>query len=259
VDSGQIGQVVSNLVINADQSMPEGGTVKVSAENAKISKGEVISLNAGRYVKISIKDSGYGIEEDNLLMIFDPYFTTKSAGSGLGLASAYSITKKHGGHISVESEIGTGTVFTIYLPASTGKAVSGKVKKVTPLGGEGRVLLMEDDPMVAESTALGLEGFGYNVEVAGDGVEAIKLYLRAGYSGQPFDAVVMDLTIPGGMGGKETIKRLREIDPNVRAIVASGYFDDPVMSNFSEYGFGGVLTKPFEIPHLVDLLKKIGS
>jgi CheY-like chemotaxis protein len=185
-----------------------------------------------------------GIAEDHLLNIFDPYFTTKQEGSGLGLATTYSIIKKHDGHITVESQLGVGTTFHSYLPASE-KAVPEK-QEVRLIKGQGRILVMDDEASLRKMVGRVLEKLGYEPEFAEDGAEAIDKYKGAIESGKPYDAVILDLTIPGGMGGKEAIEKLLEIDPAVKAIVSSGYSDDPVLANFEEYGFKGMMPKPFE-------------
>jgi signal transduction histidine kinase/ActR/RegA family two-component response regulator len=262
VDTGQVSQVINNLVINADQAMPEGGVMNVRAENVLIDEEDGLPLNKGRYVKLSFEDEGHGIPEEHILKVFDPYFTTKHKGSGLGLASSYSVIRSHGGHISVESELGVGTAFCVYLPATDKQPEDIEdikdMKTQEPVEG-GRVLLMEDEMMIAESVSAGLEVFGFETEIAIEGNEAIDLYLNAKESGTPFDAVVLDLTVKGGMGGKETIKRLVEINPDVKAIVASGYSKDPLMSRFRDFGFSGVFTKPYSIEDLADFLRNMIS
>jgi len=257
VDEGQVSQVINNLIINADQSMPEGGTIKIKSENVTVTESDVLPLKEGGYVKISIKDHGIGIPKEYLPKIFDPYFTTKHKGSGLGLATAYSVIKKHDGHITAESETGIGTTFHIYLPASKEKVLTKKVKDEKPLTGKGRILVMDDEEVVREVAGLMLRTIGYEVEFARDGVEAIELYKRAMESGEPFEAAIIDLTVPGGMGGKEAIKNLLEIDPNVKAIVSSGYSTDPIMSEFEQYGFKGVIAKPYQIEELSRMVSEI--
>ena len=254
VDAGQIGQVIHHLVVNAAEAMPRGGIVRVSAENAPGDSGLPPSLNPGNYVKIAIEDSGMGISEEILPKIFDPYFTTKEKGSGLGLATSYSIVTKHDGLIEVESTFGTGTTFTLYLPAFEGAVEMGDGSKNGPVSGKGRILVMDDEEIVKEIIGEMLAHLGYEVEFAGDGAEAIELYSAALASGTRFDAVVMDLTIPGAMGGKEAIRELKGMDPDVKAVVSSGYSNDPVMSNFREFGFRGVIMKPFRIQELSQVM-----
>jgi len=258
VDDGQISQVINNLVINADQAMPEGGIIKVRAENIIVDKDHSLPLKEGRYVKISIEDQGIGIPKEHLSKIFDPYFTTKQKGSGLGLATTYSILKKHGGYITVESELRVGSIFHIYLPASRERAAPKKeVEEEIFIPGRGRVLVMDDEDMVREVAGEMLTQLGYEVELAKDGAEAIKLYKQAIEAKEPYDAVILDLTVPGGMGGKEAIKRLLEIDPKVKAIVSSGYSNDPIMAEFKRYGFMGVVAKPYRIKDLSEVLAGI--
>ncbi len=269
-DKGQICQVISNLIINADQAMPEGGNIKLWAENINVVEKDLLPVEEGRYVKITIEDHGTGISQEHLQKIFDPYYTTKQNGSGLGLSITYSIMKKHDGHITVESEIGVGTTFHIYLPASREetrvKSVLKEAKGVSPEPVEGKeasitlkgkVLLMDDEYVIRATLSKHLRHLKYEVETAKDGSEAIRLYKSASESGKPFDAAIMDLTISGGMGGKETIKKLLEIDPEARAIVVSGYANDPIMANHKRYGFRGVLAKPHEIHELDETLQKV--
>jgi signal transduction histidine kinase/ActR/RegA family two-component response regulator len=265
VDKGQISQVFNNLFINADQAMPNGGVIKVNAEHYNVEKKDLLPLQEGRYVKIIVNDQGIGISQEHLQNIFDPYFTTKEMGSGLGLATSFSIIKKHDGHIMVESEIGVGTTFYIYLPASqkeiTNEPVEGAVdkkniEKITSLD-KRRILFMEDESIISLAVARQLRNLNYEVETARDGFEAIELYQRAMESSEPFIVVILDLTIPGGMGGEETIKKLLEIDHNVKAVVASGYANDPIMANFKESGFRGMVEKPYEIAELEEVLQKV--
>ena len=257
VDEGQIGQMISNLIINADQAMPEGGTVQVQAENVVISSDCEVPLNPGRYIQISVEDQGIGIPKQYLTKIFDPYFTTKQEGSGLGLATSYSIIKNHGGCITVESHVGTGTVFHVYLPASAKRLKTGKEEKDTLVGGKGRILLMDDEESILEVTGEVLTYLGYEVEVARDGLEALELYKKAHTLEIPFDAVIIDLTIRGKMGGREAIQHLLKIDPSAKAIVSSGYSDDPVMANYRDYGFKGVVSKPYTIKELSEALREV--
>ncbi|MBI5204174.1 MAG: PAS domain S-box protein [Nitrospirae bacterium] len=260
IDEGQISQVIHHMIINAQQAMPEGGIIKVKAENITADAEHPLPLKGGKYLKISIKDHGIGISEEHLAKIFDPYFTTKQEGSGLGLASAYSIIKKHDGHITAESKLGEGTTFYIYLPASEKKIPIVKDTGISSASrGRGKVLVMDDDDTVRLVVGRMLGQCGYEAEFAEDGDKAIDLYKKAKETGQPFDAVIIDLIIPAGMGGKEAIKKLIEIDPDIRAIVSSGYSDDPVLSNFKEYGFKDAMAKPYEIAELRQILHKVIS
>ena len=276
IDEGQIGQAINNVMINAGQSMSGGGTIRVCAENVVIEAQSLLPLKEGKYVEILMKDQGIGIPEDNLIRIFDPYFTTKQKGRGLGLAITYSIIKKHNGYIKAESQVGVGTTFHIYLPASekeilTVEGVEGvegveevavaegvegpEKKKLHP--GQGKILVMDDQQLVRNTVGRILTHLGYEVGFAANGTEAIELYKKAKESGLAFDAVILDLTIPGGMGGKETIQKLLEIDPYVKSIVSSCYCNDPIMSEHQKYGFKGVVTKPYEMKDLREILYKV--
>ncbi|KGN03251.1 histidine kinase [Clostridium novyi A str. 4570] len=257
VDVSQINQVLSNLIINSCQAMPNGGVLTVRCKNMTLKENEIIGLPKGKYVNISIKDQGYGISEENLLKVFDPYFTTKDTGMGLGLFSAYSIIKNHNGHISVKSRVGKGTIFQIYLPACN--MIPIEIKAPTPkiFHGKSRILIMDDDDGILDILKSMLNYLGHTTEVSKDGNEAISLYKKSLKDNNPFDAVIMDLTIPGGMGGEETIKHLLKIDPNVKAIVSSGYYSKGVISNYKEHGFKGVINKPYTIEELSTELNKI--
>ncbi|MDY6863104.1 MAG: response regulator [Thermodesulfobacteriota bacterium] len=257
VDEEQLKQAIENLIINADQAMSEGGIIHVLVESIIQRVKDVLPLQEGKYIKITIRDQGSGIPKEHLPKIFDLYFTTKQQGSGLGLATVYSIIKNHNGYITVESELGVGTTFYIYLPISKREIIAKKERKESPLAGKGRVLLMDDEEMIRESVGEMIMSLGYKVEFAKDGAEAIEEYKKARRSGQAFDVVIMDLTIPGGMGGKEAIKKFLEIDPEIKAIVSSGYSNDPIMANFTRYGFKGVLTKPFQISELNDEIHRV--
>jgi CheY-like chemotaxis protein len=255
VDVGQMSQVINNIMINSNQAMPEGGSIQVAAENIIIEDTLGLPVHSGRYIKISITDQGVGILEKHLLLLFDPYFTTKHEGSGLGLATAYSIIKKHDGHITVDSRVGVGTTFHIYLPASD-RAVPEK-EEVKLIEGRGRILVMDDEASLRKIVGRMLTRLGYEPEFAENGGEAIEMYKRAKEAEKPYIAVILDLTIPGGMGGKEAIKNLLEIDPEIKAIVSSGYSDDPVLANFQEHGFKGLLPKPFESRSLGQVLREV--
>jgi len=255
-DAGQIGQVVQNLVLNADQAMPEGGAVRISVGNAPVT-GLPHNLAAGNYVMMIIRDSGVGIPQQYLKKIFDPYFTTKEKGSGLGLATSYSIVKNHGGALEVASDIGKGSTFTVYLPASE-RAVAATVSPAHAACVRScRVLVMDDEEMVRKVTYQLLTGLGHEVELAGHGEEAISKYRQAMESGRPFDIVILDLTIRGGMGGAETMQKLREIDPGVKAIVSSGYSDDDVVANYRANGFAAFLKKPYDLTGLQATLNEL--
>ncbi|MDQ7784054.1 MAG: ATP-binding protein [Desulfomonilaceae bacterium] len=259
VDEGQIHQVINNLVINAIQAMPSGGVVRVQATNVKVSSGSGTPLPVGRYVRISISDSGVGIPEQNLKKVFDPYFTTKEHGSGLGLATSYSVIRKHGGLMTVRSKVGEGSTFSLYLPASEATVDCETRRKRSPEPASARVLLMDDDVIIREMSCEMLTVLGYDVVVCQDGEEAVAAYAKARETGKPFDVVIMDLTVPGGMGGTEALKKLSAIDPKVKAVVSSGYSNDPVMADFTRYGFTAVLPKPYGAEDLGSLLDAILS
>ena len=250
VDLGQFSQVLHNLALNAVQAMPQGGTIRLHARNATLEALSGLPLEAGRYVKISMIDEGLGIPPEHLAKVFDPYFTTKHKGSGLGLTMTYTTIHAHDGHIAVDSEMGKGTTFRIYMPASLDELVDSEDREARLKRGQGNILVMDDDEAIRTVTEKILMELGYDVQCASDGAETIALYQDAARSGQPFDAVIMDLTIPGGMGGKEAIQQLLHIDPHVTAIVSSGYSNDPIMSDFEKYGFRGVATKPYRIEKL---------
>lgn len=259
IDAGQISQVFSNLLINANQAMPRGGIVRVSAENVTVREQDGLPLREGRYVRVSVEDQGHGIPEKYLSRVFDPYFTTKEQGSGLGLATAYSVIRKHDGHIGVVSQLGVGTTFSLHLPAVEGKkAVTRKGAVERPIrAGQGSILVLEDEELVRNTVGKMLSYLGYEAEFALDGVQAIKLFQQARESGRPFTAVLADLVIPGGMGGQDVIKKLHELDPEVIAIATSGYANDPVLSEFRKYGFSAAIAKPYLIGELSDILDKV--
>lgn len=258
VDASQISQVINNLVINASHAMSGGGTCRISAENVQIGEGNLLLLAPGRYIKIAIQDEGHGIPENRLYRIFDPFFTTKPEGSGLGLSTAYSIIKNHEGQIQVTSQLGKGSTFFVYLPASAEALPAEEPEGNKPsIEGSGRILVMDDEDIVRDAVTSLLQFLGYEVATALDGSAALKMYSDALAEGRPFAAVIMDLTIPGGMGGKEAVRKLKEIDPDARAIVSSGYFTDPVMANFQEYGFDGVVPKPYQIDELGSVIKGV--
>jgi PAS domain S-box-containing protein len=257
VDPGQMSQVFHNLILNADQAMPDGGLIRVRAENVNLEHAPDRTVPEGTYVKISITDQGHGIPEANIRKIFDPYFTTKQKGSGLGLAISYFIIKNHGGYITVSSEPGVGTTFEIYLPASSKRVPDDDAEPAKPLGGKGRILVMDDENEVRSVVGEILSHIGYDVELAREGAEAVTLFRKALEESRPFDVVIADLTVPGGMGGKELISSLLKIDPGVRAIVSSGYSNDPVMANYRQHGFRGVVAKPYRIKELNDVVQGV--
>ena len=255
MDTGQISQVVQNIILNAAQAMPDGGVVEISCRNVHQEDGEE---DSGDYVSIVIRDHGTGIPPTLLDRIFDPYFTTKEKGHGLGLSVTHSIVVKHGGRIMVESREGAGTAFTIYLPASPGVNVSEKPAVQVKKAGAGvSILVMDDDEMIREVTEGVLDHLGYTVVLAADGDEAVRLYREYREAGRPISLCIMDLTVPGGKGGKEAIRELLVLDPQVKAIVASGYGNDPVMANYREYGFAAMLSKPFDVKELSATISKV--
>ena len=257
VDEGQIGQVINNMIINADQAMPAGGTIQIHAENIIPTPGDAQTLGNKRCVRISIKDHGIGIPEGSLQKIFTPYFTTKQSGSGLGLAVSHSIVRNHGGYIHVESQMGVGTTFFIYLPASLEETVIERKSEEQLFVGNEKILVMDDDAVVRELASEMLNNIGYRVIVARNGDQAVDLYAKAEDSGSPFGAAIVDLTVPGGMGGREAIQQLLRIDPEAKVIVSSGYSNDPVMTDFRAYGFSGAIAKPYRVKELSKTLYKV--
>ncbi|MCP4657965.1 MAG: GAF domain-containing protein, partial [bacterium] len=252
MDAGQINTVLNNLVINADQAMAEGGLIRVSASNHVLDPDTGPDGRDGSSILISIEDHGTGIPAEYLERIFDPYFTTKGKdGTGLGLSTAYSIIREHDGTLAVDSEPEAGTTFHLCLPASEKAAPPPPpIPLPIPPAGGGRILLMDDEETVRASVTQMLQLLGYRVTVARDGEQAIRLFAEAHQGSDPFKAVVLDLTIPGGMGGKEVISHLQAVDSDVRAVVASGYCNDPVMADYHSYGFRGIIEKPFSIREL---------
>ncbi len=255
IDPGQISQVVANLVVNADQAMPNGGTLHVCCDNFVYTPEvtpPISDLACGDYIRVRIRDEGVGIPDEFMKRIFDPYFTTKSKGTGLGLATTYSIVKNHNGLITVESQVHFGSTFTIYLPASRHQTVPVEpTHAISPvIAGSGRVLIVDDEEAIRALVAFTLERLGYEVAEAETALEGVNLYREKKEAGERFDLVILDLTLPGGMGGKEALKRLMEIDPTVNAIVSSGYAMDATMSRYQDYGFRGVIAKPYEAAEL---------
>lgn len=265
IDAGQISRVVNNLIINAQQAMPGGGIILVSARNLQIEQDAskqqlpLLPMQTGNYVEVKIQDQGIGIPNEYLSRIFDPYFTTKQQGNGLGLAVSYSIIRNHEGYIKVESELGVGSTFSIYLPSSKKEMAAGAETVEAKLAKKLKVLVMDDQALILELIHDLLKEEGHDAVTVKDGVEAIAAYLKARERDEPFDVVIMDLTIPGGMGGKETIQRLLEIDPNTKAIVSSGYSNDPITSNYKNYGFSAVVAKPFDLDELLQVIQTVAK
>ena len=258
VDPGQIDQVINNIVLNADQAMPSGGTIRVVAENVTVNdENRIPPLRPGKFVKVAVTDNGAGIAAENLKNIFDPYFSTKEMGHGLGLATCHSIIQKHGGKIEATSELGVGTTMTFYLPAIREKVDHATQSETDGLlHTTGKVLLMDDDTTVLEIGSTMLKRLGFSVETAEDGDEAIRMYLDA-MDDSPYDVIIMDLTIPGGKGGKEVAEELQRLDPDATMIVSSGYSTDPVLANYQDYGFSGKVAKPYSLDDLSDTLRNI--
>ena len=261
VDSVQIGQVFNNLLINAVQSMPSGGNIEIRCRNLILDNGSETglmgALEPGKYAQITIIDHGTGIKPQDLTRVFDPYFTTKPNGTGLGLSTTYSIIRRHLGHVAVSSSLGVGTSFTIILPACEQVVERVKEGDKMPILGSGKILIMDDEELVRETAGDMLATLGYDVTLSEDGADALRIYQAAKASGHPFQAVIMDLTVPGGMGGKEAVRKLLEIDPQACAIVSSGYSDDPVVANYIAYGFRGVVSKPYLLSTLSGTLAEL--
>jgi PAS domain S-box-containing protein len=256
-DRNQIGQVIDNLVINAQQAMPGAGAIRISARNASLRQGEAGTLPAGDYVVVSIEDSGIGIPAETLTRIFDPFFTTKETGRGLGLSTCHSIMRRHDGAITAESTPGRGSTFRLYLPAARTLVCDSRQNKPKAMHrGEGAVLVMDDDKTVRKVLASMLASFGYTVETVGDGGAVVELFAKQSESAQRFRAVLLDLTVPGAMGGKEAAQALRTLDSSVPLFVTSGYAEDPVMQDPSAHGFKASLRKPFAISDVSELFEK---
>ncbi len=257
VDRGQMNQVFNNLMINAIQAMPNGGTVHIGFENISLEAPDIPLLAGGDYIKITFRDEGIGIPEENLDRVFDPYFSTKAAGQGLGLATVNSILKRHQGYISAKSKTGIGTTFTLYIPAAKDIISPEKTKTGGLQFGNGRVLVMDDEQLVRSVAGEMLTMLGYEVGFAKDGKEAIEAYQQAEKEKRPFDVVIMDLTIPAGMGGREAVKKLHEISPEAKVIVSSGYSTDPIMGEYKKYGFRDVLVKPYNSIQMSEAISKV--
>ncbi len=253
-DETRIRQVINNLLVNAKQAMSSGGVVSISASNITITEDSEYQLDPGEYVKVCIEDQGVGIPEENLLKIFEMHYTTKKEGSGIGLASCIHITKEHGGSIHVASEVGQGSTFSILLPALEKIDSDAILKTDERVEGSGTILVMDDEKMVQQIIGDMLGIFGYEVEFASNGDQAIQCYERALLKGTPPKLVIMDLTIPGGMGGVEAVKCLKDLDPNVRSVVSSGNPNEPAMRHCNEYGFIASIQKPYTLNDLQSML-----
>lgn len=259
-DEGQLSQAFNNIIINAVQAMPGGGTITLRGENAMLDESNSFSLDSGDYVRLTFSDTGCGISEEDQKRIFDPYFTTKSGGSGLGLASVHSIVAKHGGHISVTSRPNLGTTFTILLQASHYQAIEPTNETVPAPAAAligSRLLLMDDEEMIRSLASEILGELGYQVQTCLNGEQAIARYTQALETGEPFDAVIMDLTIPGSMGGKEAANEILKLDPKAKLVVSSGYSNDPVMADYAAYGFSAMIIKPYNVNGLALLLSEL--
>jgi len=263
VDSGQIGQVIQNIIINANHAMPEGGVIAIKCSNVKDATAEaLLSANNGDYVCITIQDTGVGIPKEIISKIFDPYFTTKQEGSGLGLAICHSIINKHDGYLTVHSITGKGTTFTLYLPAVRSQGNDDNVAekpKSSPATKAARIMVMDDEEMLRDVAVAQLAVLGHEAIPVMDGAQALNKYQELQDSGTPVDLVILDLTIPGGMGGQETAEKLLQIDPDAKIIVASGYSNDPVMANYKEHGFLAAIAKPFDLKQLSNVIASILS
>ena len=258
VDRAQILQVFQNLIINSIQAMTTGqGQIWVSAGNVELSEGQIAPLPRGVYVAIEVRDNGSGIKPENVEKIFNPFFTTKKTGTGLGLATVLSIVKRHGGQMGVDTEVGVGTAFTVFLPQAERPEDVEARRAPTLRFGTGRVLFMDDDENICSLTGGMLESLGYKYDLARNGEEAIQYYKRYLNIGRPYDVVIMDLTIIGGMGGELTYRHLKDLDPEVSAIMTSGYDNDEMARQFYEMGFLGYLTKPYRVGDLGKMLRKV--
>ncbi len=255
-DRNQMGQVIDNLTINAHHAMPSGGGITVKAENIQIGRRDHHGLEPGRYVKISIADTGMGIPVKYLSKIFDPFFTTKQKGSGLGLATSYSIVKRHGGKIDVQSKLGSGSVFTIFLPGLEASSEQKAEKANAVFQGSGRILIMDDEKMIREMLSGMLEYMGFEVESVEEGGQVLSAWERSLEQENPFRAVILDLTVPGGMGGKDAVRQIRKKDQHLPVFVASGYSEDQVMASPGTFGFTASIEKPFTVHTLSQLFKQ---
>jgi PAS domain S-box-containing protein len=257
IDANQIAQVIDNIVINAQHAMPEGGQLSITARNRQIGKSEFPLLKAGKYVEIALRDTGRGIAREILPRIFDPFFTTKQKGSGLGLATAYAIVKRHDGHIDVESNAGAGSTFRIFLPACPAAVCAiNPPAPAQPGKAAGRILIMDDEEVIRNIVRIILTDEGYGVTCVREGQEAVRILTEEAAAGRPFSAVILDLTIAGGMGGKQALAEIRKRHATIPVFVASGYASDPIMANPRDHGFTDGLSKPFSITELTGMLRR---
>jgi CheY-like chemotaxis protein len=257
VDSSQITQVLNNLIINSQQAMNEGGEITIRISQTQVQNEVNDPLNVGKFVKITIEDTGVGIPPQVQHQIFQPYFTTKSKGTGLGLATSYSIIKKHGGFFKFKSEENIGTTFTIYLPLCEEEEETENLEKKVLSNYNGDVLIMDDDPIVRSTLSKMLKQMNFTAETTTDGNEALLRYREKLQNGTPFSFTIMDLTIPGGFGSKELVNNFLELDAGAKIIVSSGYSNDPVLSKYKKFGFRGALLKPYTFEELKKVISKI--
>jgi CheY-like chemotaxis protein len=265
LDEAQVGQALHNIVVNALEAMPRGGRLAVAARNETLAAPTPV-LKPGRYVTVIIRDSGCGISDNHLQKIFLPYFSTKQMGNrkgtGLGLSISYSIIRSHGGHIAVDSHVGVGTAVKLFLPASNAAAGDIHVRKKAGKRSvktmdKRKILVMDDEQMIREIAGEMLNHLGYAVEMSPDGIDAVDRYRHSLESGRPFDAVLLDLTVRGGMGGEEALRKIMAIDPQVKGIVSSGYSDNPIVTDYKRFGFTGAIAKPYNIKELGEELERV--
>jgi PAS domain S-box-containing protein len=258
-DKSQISQVIQNLIINAKQAMPDGGKIDITVENLSVEKNNDLLITEGNYILIRLSDNGSGIDKNILPDIFNPYFTTKERGHGLGLSVVYSIITKHNGYIFVESEIGEGTLFSIYLPATIKDIKPETIVTTSAFTGGKKILFMDDDEEIRKLAVKMIELLNCEAVTVPDSESAVSIFTQEFDKGAPFDIVILDVTIPGGPGGEETIKELIHIDPGITAIVSSGYSNNHVMSDYKEYGFSAVISKPYKFEELVNTISSLFS
>ena len=256
-DAGQISQVLNNLLINATQAMPEGGSIQIEAKNAQLGAQPSLPLNPGNYVVVTIQDHGCGISAKNLAKIFDPYFTTKQHGSGLGLATSFSLIKSHHGHIAVESEEGEGTSFRLYIPAIAEQEREPQPAPTAIFKGTGRILVMDDEPMIQQIAGDMLRHLGYEVTFAPSGEIALQILFEAEEKGAAFDALVLDMTVPGGLGGCEMMSRLKTLEREYPAVLSTGYSSSRLHEEYKKHGFMGIITKPYNIEQMSWVMRAV--